>query len=75
MCRVVLTELLQGQGGVPWLQIMESEFKCPYDRGGYGNHFAEKLALGSTQILQFYKDAIDLTSRPKVRFRQTCLSK
>ena len=54
---------------------MESEFKCPYDRGGYGNHFAEKLALGSTQILQIYKDAIDLTSRLKVRFRQTCLSK
>ena len=34
---------LRGQGGVPWVQIMENEFECLDVRGGDGGHFAEKF--------------------------------
>ena len=34
---------LRGQGGVPWGQIMENEFKYLVDRGGHGGHLAEKF--------------------------------
>ena len=35
--------LLRGKGGVPGGQIMENEFEYLTDRGGYGNHLAEKF--------------------------------
>ena len=28
--------------GVPWVQIMENEFECLPDRGGYSGHFSEE---------------------------------
>ena len=34
---------LRGQGGVPWVQIMENEFECLVVRRGDGGHFAEKF--------------------------------
>ena len=35
--------LLRGKGGVPGGQIMENEFEYLTDRGGYGDHLAEKF--------------------------------
>ena len=35
--------VLRGQGGVPWVQIMENEFECLVVRGGDVGHFAEKF--------------------------------
>ena len=35
--------ILRGQGGVPWVQIMENEFECLVVRGGDVGHFAEKF--------------------------------
>ena len=37
------TDPLRGQGGVPWVQIMENEFDCLVVRGGDSGHFAEKF--------------------------------
>ena len=37
------TDPLRGQGGVPWVQIMENEFECLVVRGGDGGYFAEKF--------------------------------
>ena len=34
---------LRGKGGVPGGQIMENEFEYLTDRGGYGDHLAEKF--------------------------------
>ena len=34
---------LRGQGGVPWVQIMENEFECLVVRRSDGGHFAEKF--------------------------------
>ena len=39
---VILTEL-RGQGGVPWVQIMENEFECLVVKRGDGGHFAERF--------------------------------
>ena len=35
--------ILRGKGGVPGGQIMENEFEYLTDRGGYGDHLAEKF--------------------------------
>ena len=43
-CMIVFVmKILRGQGGVPWVQIIENEFKCLVVRGGDGGHFAEKF--------------------------------
>ena len=34
---------LKGEGWGPWGQIMENEFEYLTDRGGYGDHLAEKF--------------------------------
>ena len=34
---------LKGEGGVPWVQIMENEFEYLADRGGHGGHLGEKF--------------------------------
>ena len=33
----------KGEGGVPWVQIMENEFEYLADRGDHGGHLAEKF--------------------------------
>ena len=33
----------KGEGGVPWVQIMENEFEYLADRGGHGGHLGEKF--------------------------------
>ena len=38
-----LARYLRGQGGVPWVQIMENEFECLVVRRSDGGHFAEKF--------------------------------
>ena len=38
-----IISFLRGQGGVPWVQIMENEFECLVVRGGDGGNFAEKF--------------------------------
>ena len=35
--------ILRGQGGVPWVQIMENEFECLVFRRVDGGQFAEKF--------------------------------
>ena len=35
--------VLKGEGGVPWVQIMENEFEYLADRGGHGGHLGEKF--------------------------------
>ena len=39
----IIGQNLRGQGGVPWVQIMENEFECLVVRRGDGGHFAEKF--------------------------------
>ena len=34
---------LKGEGGVPWVQIMENELEYLADRGGHGGHLGEKF--------------------------------
>ena len=41
--KCLLSRYLRGQGGVPWVQIMENEFECLVVRRGDGGHFAEKF--------------------------------
>ena len=41
MCHKIVH--LRGKGGVPGGQIMENEFEYLTDRGGYGDHLAEKF--------------------------------
>ena len=36
-------QFLKGEGGVPWVQIMENEFEYLADRGDHGGHLAEKF--------------------------------
>ena len=40
---LLIFNLLRGKGGVPGGQIMENEFEYLTDRGGYGDHLAEKF--------------------------------
>ena len=35
--------VLKGEGGVPWVQIMENEFEYLAYRGGHGGHLGEKF--------------------------------
>ena len=42
VCTLTATNL-RGKGGVPGGQIMENEFEYLTDRGGYGDHLAEKF--------------------------------
>ena len=34
---------VKGEGGVPWVQIMENELEYLDDRGGHGGHLVEKF--------------------------------
>ena len=34
---------IKGEGGVPWVQIMENEFEYLADRGDHDSHLAEKF--------------------------------
>ena len=34
---------LKGEGGVPWVQIMENELECLGDRRGHDGHSAKKF--------------------------------
>ena len=35
--------MFKGEGGVPWVQIMENELECIGDRRGHDGHLAKKL--------------------------------
>ena len=42
--RVMIRELqLKGEGGVPWVQIMENELECLGDRTGHDGHLTKKF--------------------------------
>ena len=34
---------VKGEGGVPWVQIIENELEYLADRGGHGGHLGEKF--------------------------------
>ena len=41
-CIVHTGNSLKGEGGVPWVQIMENELECLGDRRGHDGHLAKK---------------------------------
>ena len=43
MQSVFLKLVVKGEGGVPWVQIMENELECLGDRRGHDGHLVQKF--------------------------------